>query len=352
MNAAEQSRRRSGRRVVTALAAATALLAACQRGGGDDGPPVPGDVAVAEVGDRTIWASDVKREAAAQRLITEGEPLDTGSATFRRVLDEVVDRRLLALEAERRNLDDGPAARRRLQAAQDQVLGDMVIEEAVGRSVNEDAVRALYREQLRLSQSSEQFRARQIVTRTPEEARAVRRLLDAGGDFDQLAVERSTDAATRFNGGDLGYFTADVMPPAYAEALEGVRPGQLVGPFQTAGGWVLLRLEDRRREEPLTLQEARPQILRFLTYDEIRELIQTLRRGAEIRYLIARPAGTAAPREPASAPPGAPPASTGPAAPPPGTAGARAPGYVAPTASPGTAPPRTVAPPPRPEPPR
>ena len=301
-----------------AVLAAAAAVAACTASG-DSRPPEPGDRAVAEVGGRTIWASDVKREAVAQRLITEGEPLDVNAPQFRRLLDELVDRRLLALEAERRNLDDGPAAQRRLLAARDQVLSDMVIEEVVARSVNEDAVRALYREQVRLSQTGEQFRARQIVTRTPEEARAVRRLLEAGGDFDQLAVERSVDAATRFNGGDLGYFTPDVMPPVYAQVLTGARPGTLIGPFQSPAGWVLLRLEDRRREEPITLQEARPQIMRFLTFDEIRELIQTLRRDAEITVRLP-PAPAAAPREPASAP-----------------TVARPPGYVAPTASPGTA---------------
>ena len=37
--------------------------------------------------------------------------------------------------------------------------------------------------------------------------------------------ERSTDAATRFNGGDLGYFTADVMPDTYSAALKDSVPG-------------------------------------------------------------------------------------------------------------------------------
>eukprot|EP01036_Dinobryon_divergens_P048825 gene48825-65470_t len=66
-------------------------VAACGRGGGDDRAPEPGDRAVAEVQDQTIWASDVKREAVAQGLVGEGEPLDVTSDLFRRVLDEVID---------------------------------------------------------------------------------------------------------------------------------------------------------------------------------------------------------------------------------------------------------------------
>src|SRR5690606_16273125 len=98
------------------LAAALLTLAACSRDGDAEQPPLPGDQAVAQVDGTTVWASDVKREAVAQGLIGEGEPLDASSELFRRVLDEVVDQKLLAAEAIRRKLDDDPVAQRRLAA--------------------------------------------------------------------------------------------------------------------------------------------------------------------------------------------------------------------------------------------
>jgi peptidyl-prolyl cis-trans isomerase C len=131
----------------------------------------------------------------------------------------------------------------------------------------------------------------------------------------------------------MGYFTADVMPAAYGAALRSARPGQLIGPFQTDRGWVVLRLEDRRPEQPITMSAARPQIIRFLTYDQVRDLLERLRATARIQNMLPpRPAAQpGAPREPASAPrivrptvPGsAPPGATptapaaGPAPPPP-----------------------------------
>jgi peptidyl-prolyl cis-trans isomerase C len=295
--------RPDARAAVTSVALVLCIgLAACGRGGAG-APPQAGDTAAARVGDDTVYVSDVKREAVAQGLIGEGDPLDTGSDLFKRVLDEVVDQKLLAREAERRNLDDDPAARRRLEAARERILGDMLVEDVVAGAVNEDAVKALYADQRRLSRSSEEVRARQIVSAGEAQAQAVARLLAAGASFEQLAMERSTDAATRFNGGDLGYFTFDVMPEAYAVALRGARPGQTVGPFKTEAGWVIVRVEDRRPEPPLKLEEARPQIVRFLTYDRIRQLLEDLRARAEVNYLL-RPVEGAPrrPQEPASAP--------------------------------------------------
>ncbi|MDP8916907.1 MAG: peptidyl-prolyl cis-trans isomerase [Pseudomonadota bacterium] len=278
------------------------VLAACGRdGGAGDAPPEPGDRAVARVDDETVYDSDVKREAVAQGAIGAGEPLDASSPLYRRVLDEVVDQKLLAKEAVRRGLDDDPVAQRRLAAARERILGDMLVENAVAGATNEQAVRALYADTQRLSRRSEEIRARQIVVRSEAEARALLGQLAAGAPFERLAMERSLDAATRFNGGDLDYFTLDIMPEPYAAALQGAAPGRVVGPFRTEAGWVVLRVEDRRPEQPNTLEEVRPQLVRFLTFDRIRQLLEELRGKAEIRLLL-EPAPGARSQEPASAP--------------------------------------------------
>ncbi|MDE2486215.1 MAG: peptidylprolyl isomerase [Alphaproteobacteria bacterium] len=286
--------------IVAGLTLAAALgLSACGRHGAAPQPPVRGDQAVATVDGQTIWASDVKREAVAEGAIGEGEPLDLSSDTFRRVLDEAVDQKLLAAEAVRRKLDKDPAAQRRIAAAKERVLSDVLVENVVADAVNEDAIRKLYQEQVKLAKRSQEIRARQIVVPTQAEAAAVRKLVGAGGSFEALAMEKSTDAATRFNGGDMGYFTTDVMPPAYAAALKDARPGQIVGPVAVDGGYAVLKVEDRRLEPPLSYEAARPQIVRFLTYDRIRELLDKLRGRAKIATLVKT---AAEPAPPADAP--------------------------------------------------
>jgi len=303
-----------GWRLAVLVAGLALTTAACgDRGEGDRHPPEAGDQAVARVDGRTVWASDVKREAVAQGLIGQGEPLDVSSDLFRRVLDEVVDQKLLAAEAVRRKLDDDPAAERRLAAARERILGDMLVESVVAERVNDAAVKALYQEQLKLARRSEELRARQIVTATPEEAQAVKMLLAAGAAFDALAMERSIDAATRFNGGDLGYFTPDVMPEAYQANLRDAKVGDVVGPFAVEGGYAVVKVEDRRQEQPITLEAARPQIVRFLTYDQIRDLLEKLRGKAKVETLIPAPPAGARPKAPADAPPVSNPPSAAPA---------------------------------------
>ena len=310
---------RSGLWSILAAATLALTLAGCNQKAGSEKPPEPGDAAVARVDGDTVWASDVKREAVAQGLIGEGEPLDVSSDLFRRVLDEVVDQRLLAAEALRMKLDKNPVAQQRLEAARQRILADMVVEGVVEKKVTENAIRELYQEQLRLSRQSDEMKARQIVAPTQAQADEIKKLLAAGASFEALAMERSIDAATRFSGGDFGgYFTLDLMPEGYVAALKEAKAGDLVGPFPVEGGWALVRVEDKRQEAPITLEAARPQIVRFLTYDEVRELLETLRGKARIEPLLGKAQEVpGAPREPASAPPAAPKAQP-PVAPPAG----------------------------------
>lgn len=294
--------------VLTALVlSATLTVAACGRPGGSERPPEPGDRAVAKVQDETIWASDVRREAVAQGLVGEGEPLDVTSDLFRRVLDEVIDQKLLGREAERRGLDNSPLAQRRLEATRERILGDMLVETVVNNTITDKSVEALYQEQLRLARTSEEIRTRLILSRTKAEADAVVGILAQGAAFEAVAMERSVDEATRFSGGDLGYSTLDVMPQAYANALRDRPAGSTVGPFQTEGGWAVLRVEDRRKETPPTLEQARPQIVRYLTYEGVRQLLEELRGKANVDVLLngeGRPSQepASAPRAPAAAP--------------------------------------------------
>ena len=306
---AKKARLTTGKWGGAALCAVGLLaLIACTQKAAVEHPPQPGDKAVARLDGQVVWASDVKREAVAQGLIGPGEPLDASSLSFRQVLDEVVDQKLLAAEALRRGLEKDPFAQRRLAAARERVLDDILLEAQVGKTVSDAAVNGLYQEMLRNETPAEEIRLRQIVLASPLEAAQVKKLLAGGASFDALAAERSADEATRFKGGELPPTTADMLPAPYGAALKEAHAGQLVGPFRTDAGWVVARVDDRHLEAPIALDVAKPQIIRFLTYDQVKDLILNLRRRATVQVLIAPPRmAPGASMEPASAPP-APPA--------------------------------------------
>ena len=290
-------------RPIAVAAIAFAWLAACGGPPLAQRPPEPGDQAVARVDGQPIWASDVKREAASEGLIGQGDPLDVSSNLFHQVLDEVIDTRVLAGEALKRRLDKDPIAQRRLAAARDRALENLMVESVVGKAVTPQAEDALYQDFLKHRTPSEQVRLRQIVVAAEPDAEALKHELAGGAAFEALAMERSLDAESRFKGGDLGETATDTLPQPIADAVKGAKVGQVVGPVKVDAGWALLRVDERQPEPAPTLDQVRPQLIQFITLDKVKDLVMRLREQSKIETLIKPPPDVpGAPTEPASAP--------------------------------------------------
>ncbi|MGN6208684.1 peptidylprolyl isomerase [Asticcacaulis sp.] len=287
---------------VPVLLALSLSVAACNKTTvSNEAPPEAGDVAVARIDGETIWTSDVRAEAIAQGQIGPGEPLDVTSDLFSRTLEEVIDQRLLAKAAMAKGLEKSTTAQRRLRAAHDRILGDMLVETSIDRDIDDKAVKDHYDEQVKLSKQSEEIRTRLILLRTKAEADTALKQLQGGALFEAMAMEKSIDQGTRFNGGDMGYFTTDIMPQAYKGVLATAKTGDTVGPVQVDGGWALLRVEDRRPEQLPTLEEERPIIMRYLIYNQVAGMLNSLRKKARVELLV-KPSQTSGSQEPDSAP--------------------------------------------------
>lgn len=273
------------------------LLAACG-GQPEEEPMSPEDLAaivnegpdpvVASVGGTEIRRSDVTREAISQGVIDEGGFLTVSDPVFDRIVEELIDQRLLAIEARRRGLEDSPAARQRLEVAEERILGNVLLETVIDEAVTDEAIQRVYNEQASLSGRSDEVSARHILVETREEIDAIKAELDAGADFSELAILYSLDTATRMQGGDLGYFSRQSVLPAFAGVAFSTPVGTVSEPFETASGWHVLRVDSRRAAETPDLEDVRPGIVRFLTFQQIETLVRELRAAAEIeRFEIA-----------------------------------------------------------------
>ncbi len=260
----------------------------------DDAPPVVDaddpDPVVARINSTSIRRSAVVAESLAQSGGSADTAPEMGSPEFDRVLEELVNQRLLALEARNRGLHQSPEAQRRITNARERILANVMLETALDDAVSEDVVRRIYEEQIRLIPRAEEVRARHILVATREEADQIKALLDAGESFAELAVRVSLDRATRLEGGDLGYFTRDGILDVFGAVAFATAEGEISDPFSSEFGWHVLTVLDRRREPPPSLEALRPQITRFSTFDEVQELMTELRSDADILlYDLSRP---------------------------------------------------------------
>ncbi|NOZ05184.1 MAG: hypothetical protein GXP41_02360 [Chloroflexi bacterium] len=130
-------------------------------------------------------------------------------------------------------------------------------------------------------QTARQVHARHILVNSKEEALDILAQLKAGGDFAALAKEKSLDVVSREKGGDLGFFPAGIMTPAFEKAAFALKPNEISGVVQTPFGFHIIqvlevdparelsqdmqqRIEDQRFRRWLAQQRSQATIERYL----------------------------------------------------------------------------------------
>ena len=273
------------RSLMTLLAGlcAALVLAGCEPAGNDDSVRLRVEGAVAAmVNGEPIYLADVELEATAQGAIASGEPIGIGHPQYQDILDQLIDQKLMAQEAVGKNLHLEGSAQRRLDAARERVLGNLLVEHLVARNVTEERIREMYSEQSSLQQIEDQVRVALIIVETEEEARSVRERVTTGEEFAVVAFEVSMDAASRIEGGELGYVQPNLMGEPFSSVIANTVEGDVSEPFETEVGWNLIKVEDRRTPAPQTLEEMRPDLVTFLTLGEISQILRTLRNEAVV----------------------------------------------------------------------
>lgn len=311
------------RPLVLAVLAACLPLAGC---GGEAAPmeeAAEGDISAeaASVNGQVIYVSDVEMEARMRGLVKPGETLAPGSADFDEILEGLIEVKLLAVEAVDRRLDEEPEARHRLNTARDQILMNILLERIAEEKIDEAALRKMYEAQLQLLEPDLETEAhvRHILAPTRDAIDKIAAELKTGADFAVLAARRSTDAATRLDGGDLGYLTAEAVSPELARVIRDIPKGGVSRPFEDAQGWHIVKVEDVRKKRPPSIDELDEKIRRFLKEQQFEKILKELRADAEIvkrnparSSRLDAPAATAAPKAVERAPPAPAPAAPAP----------------------------------------
>jgi peptidyl-prolyl cis-trans isomerase D len=150
--------------------------------------------------------------------------------------------------------------------------------------VTEDEIRQSYEENKEKYQRDAEVKARHILFSVkedapPEEVEKVkaeaRKVLDQakkGADFAELAKKHSKDPGSAANGGDLGFFAADRMEPAFSEKAFSLKPGEISDLVQTPYGFHIIKVEETRPERTSPLEEVRGEIELSLKRERAQDL--------------------------------------------------------------------------------
>ncbi len=156
--------------------------------------------------------------------------------------------------------------------------------------ITDDESRQFFEEYKYMFENPEQVEARHIVVDRLQEAEDVLDKLKAGEDFADLAAKYSKDASNKDTGGELGFFSRDMMAESFSDAAFSMEIGDISEPVATHFGYHIIQVTDKKEEVKVNYEDVRDEVLDIMVEsmleDMIPYLIRSLREEAEIEYML------------------------------------------------------------------
>ena len=197
-------------------------------------------------------------------------------------LSSVIDIKLLAADASKEGLQDDATFKQRISYLTDRELHNAYFKKHVVDAVTPDEVKARYEAEIAKIEPQDEVRARHILVKTEDEAKAVIADLDGGKDFVELAKEKSTDP-NKSEGGDLGFFGKGRMVPEFEAVAFTLEPGTYTKePVKTQFGFHVIKVEEKRKQQPPALEQVEGQVRQIVMRDKYVELLEKAKADAGV----------------------------------------------------------------------
>ncbi|KMN46920.1 peptidylprolyl isomerase PrsA [Bacillus paramycoides] len=189
------------------------------------------------------YGKDMLYEMIAQDVITKKYKVsdDAVNKELQKAKDQYGDQFKAVLENNRLKDEDD---------FKKQIKFKLAMNEAIKKSVTEKDVKDYYKPEIKASH---------ILVSDENEANEIKKKLDAGASFEELAKQESQDIASKDKGGDLGYFGAGKMTPEFEKAAYKLKVGQISNPVKSPNGYHIIKLTDKKDLKP---------------YDEVKDSIR------------------------------------------------------------------------------
>lgn len=198
-------------------------------------------------------------------------------------LDDLIGLYLMADEARAQGVLTERTTAAQLELARIQLEARAMATRFIEKNQATDAeMKAVYDQNLPRLGGQQQFKAKNILVNTKEEADVVIKQLQQGKKFADLAKERAS-GPTGPNGGDLGWFAADTMVQPVVEAARAMKVGTFsTEPIKSEFGYHVLFLEDERTQEAPSFDSMRTDLKTAVERDKLQKHIRELIAGAKV----------------------------------------------------------------------
>ena len=216
-----------------------------------------------------------------QQQLQRGAP--DNDQTRAQVRDELINRELVAQEAQRLGLAKAPETQTQLELARQEVMVGAYLRDFVRKNPITDADIQKEYDRAKTQTGAKEYKARHILVETEDQAKDLIGQIKKGAKFEDLAQKNSKDPGTKEHGGDLGWNVPGVFDKTFSDAMVKLDKGKITeAPVHTRFGYHVIQLEDVRDVKFPALADVKPRIQQQLVQHKIDEAVRGLRAKAKV----------------------------------------------------------------------
>ena len=209
-----------------------------------------------------------------EKLGKEDMTIDQGIREF--VLNNLVQMELVRQDAEKKDVK----------------VDDSKVEEQINAIIEQSGSKEKFEEQLKEQGITEKFfreflakqeLVKEYQAKLKEELKEIKKELDGGADFNEVAKEKSKDPTAKDNGGKLGEFSTGQMVKEFEDAVVKLEAGQVSEPVKTQFGYHLIKLNSLNHKE---FEEVKDQIIETATSEKLTEYLNKLEKDAKVKKYV------------------------------------------------------------------
>jgi len=241
--------------------------------------PVDPNTVVAKVGDQTITEADLAFAAEDLGQELANVPPADRKAFLTTVL---IDMKVMAKAARDEKMDDSEVFKRRLEYLEERALRRAYFSEKISAAVTPETLKTAYDDYVKTFVPQEEVHARHILVASEDDAKAIKKEIDAGASFEELAKTKSIDPSAAQNGGDLGFFSKGMMVPEFEAAAFAMDIGKVSDPVKSQFGWHIIKVEEKRQSKPPAMEQISQQLQQQILFKNFDETVAKLKTGLSI----------------------------------------------------------------------
>ena len=204
------------------------------------------------------------------------------------LLGQVINNKLLLLDARRNLYEADPAFREQLARLKDSLLISFAGEKALaGVTVTDAEAKAYYDENKEQFNQGETVNASHILVSTEEKAREIYAEIASGAKSFEEAAKEYSSCPSKENGGNLGDFGRGQMVPEFDTAVFEMEVGEITAePVKTQFGYHLIKLVSKSESKETPYEEIKEEIKGALIGEKRRKAYESKINQLKILYPV------------------------------------------------------------------